>query len=55
LEEKWISVSSPFALPQNDLYLQIEGFVTVICGVIGFFILPSSIEKVKILTEVEKV
>ncbi|KAA1083649.1 hypothetical protein PGT21_002504 [Puccinia graminis f. sp. tritici] len=32
----------------------IEGFVTVICGVIGFFILPSSIEKVKILTEAEK-
>ncbi|KAA1083660.1 hypothetical protein PGT21_002914 [Puccinia graminis f. sp. tritici] len=32
----------------------IEGFVTAVCGVIGFFILPARIETVRILTEEEK-
>ncbi|KAA1083091.1 hypothetical protein PGT21_024815 [Puccinia graminis f. sp. tritici] len=32
----------------------IEGFATSICGVVGFFILPSSIHKVKILSDDEK-
>ncbi|KAA1067264.1 hypothetical protein PGTUg99_029991 [Puccinia graminis f. sp. tritici] len=32
----------------------IEGFVTCICGLTGFFILPSSIEKAELLTDCEK-